>query len=344
MKSKILALADLHLSDRSRDDYRFHFLRRLHKTILTKNKIDGLVIAGDLTEDKDRHSAQFVNEVVGYVAALADVVPIAVLMGNHDYRNEGHPFFAFLSHVPNVIWIDKPYYCNVQDSLSTAVFGDCLFLPHTFNHEEDWKPFQKAFTKARAVFTHQLYNGANVGFGREVDGIDPDYFPSGTQVISGDVHVPQRVGPVRYIGAPYTVDFGDDYEGRGLILSDRKITQLTFSDLPQKYLIEASSLLRVRAKLSGLNPGSVIKVRMAVEDVKDWPELHAQIVAAAKAARMILYRAEPIVSAKAVRRNVKVAAAASTQNDAAVINAYAKRIGLEAGDVKIGQAIAKDVL
>ena len=45
---------DLHLSHNPRDEYRFGFMKWFAKHC-AKTKPDQIVIAGDLTEDKDRH-------------------------------------------------------------------------------------------------------------------------------------------------------------------------------------------------------------------------------------------------------------------------------------------------
>src|SRR5205814_1607714 len=94
----------------------------------------------------------------------------------------------------------------------------CLFLPHTNNYKRDWKGLD--FSKYQWIFAHNTFQGANIG-PRRLEGIPTSIFPRNAKVISGDIHVPQHFGPIEYVGAPYRIDFGDDYEPRVLFLSTK---------------------------------------------------------------------------------------------------------------------------
>jgi predicted phosphodiesterase len=175
-----IVTGDLHLSHNPRDSYRFDFMTWLEK-YARKRKPDQIVIAGDLTEEKDRHPAELVNKVVAHVHALAQICPVVALEGNHDYKDEGHAFFAFLSRIPNTRWISKP-----------TVIGDVLFLPHTNNYKRDWADIDLGAYDTRVC--HQTFTGASVGFGRALDGIPLDVLPRNGVTLCGDIHVPQTRG------------------------------------------------------------------------------------------------------------------------------------------------------
>ena len=51
---------------------------------------------------------------------------------------------------------------------------------------------------------------------------NPDFplLPGRVKFYSGDVHVPQRVRNVTYVGAPHPIKFGDDYPCRMLLLDE----------------------------------------------------------------------------------------------------------------------------
>jgi hypothetical protein len=217
MSSKILCLSDPHLTENSRDQYRHNFMHDL-LGIIDRRKPDAVAILGDLTEEKDRHSAKLVNQIVGELGDIAAVMPLLMLMGNHDYRNEGHPFFAFTRHIPNVAWVDKVSTSIELPEEFRAIFDGCLFLPHTLDYERDWAGVD--FQDFRFIFAHNTFAGA-ISNGRALDGVPAGIFPDNARVLSGDIHTPQKIGPVTYIGAPYTIDFGDDYDPRLMMVQDR---------------------------------------------------------------------------------------------------------------------------
>jgi hypothetical protein len=258
-----LVTADLHLSDNPRDAYRLDWLARL-PAVLEEHDATRLLILGDLTENKDRHSARLVNDIVDHVAALSELVDVVVLKGNHDYVNEEVPFYRFLDHIPRVRWINEP------TDIKLRGLGRCLFVPHTGDHEywsgerirgpHDW------------YFCHQTFEGADVGHGHRMTGTPRDIFLRGARVISGDVHVPQKLGPITYVGAPYAVDFGDEYDPRVLLLDENEMTSLPCTG-PQKRLVKVGGADPVAALTLGddhplgallwkLVPGDVVKVRV----------------------------------------------------------------------------------
>ena len=57
-----LVTADLHLSEKPRDGYRFAAMERIAE-LIEKHKPSTLLLLGDLTESKDYHPALLVNDV-----------------------------------------------------------------------------------------------------------------------------------------------------------------------------------------------------------------------------------------------------------------------------------------
>ena len=92
-----LVTGDWHFSDNPRDDYRHAYMKKLMRLIKRK-KVNNLIVLGDLTEEKDRHSAWLVNQVVLHFAELSQLCKIYILRGNHDYVDPDTPFFSFLGH------------------------------------------------------------------------------------------------------------------------------------------------------------------------------------------------------------------------------------------------------
>lgn len=300
--------------------------------IVQKRKPDAVAILGDLTEAKDRHSSVLVNQVVHHLDAIASICPLLVMMGNHDYHNEGHPFFEFISKVRNIAWVGRVMTHQQLPKKMADIFEGCLFLPHTRTYKEDWAGVD--MKGRRWIFAHNTFTGADVGFGKNLEGIPLDVFPKGARVIAGDIHVPQTIGPVTYVGAPYTVDFGDDYKPRLLQLeADGRQRQIGVGAFPQKRLVTIDAAYDISAAAEYFNAGDILKVRVTVEDMSKWSATHKQIVDWCVAHDLVPQLVSPVITKHAVRKRHKLT---STQSDSELVSQYAKRTGLTDPVLKVG--------
>jgi Calcineurin-like phosphoesterase len=289
-----LLAADIHNTSNPRDAYRNGLLSWMAQMV-QKYHVDTVLILGDLTDAKDRHSAALVNKFVDDLAALAVDCAVYILRGNHDYINLLVPFFSFVRHIKNVHF--------VNDVLEQELrFGDaksaCLFLPNTTDPIKDWKRFAGKLNKYRYVFCHQTFRGALRENGTQSEeGISTDFFKGfAGKVYSGDIHVPQKIGPVVYVGAPYRIDFGDAYQPRVLLLdNDGKQTSLHYP-CPNKYLIDIAADGSVTDSLDNSVPakGDLVKVRCTLKraDLPTWPKLKDHINAMAKDGGWLLFGPE----------------------------------------------------
>ena len=91
-----LIFTDIHLTDNPREEYRWRVFDDAIVQFLFLKKATDIMILGDLTDRKDNHSASLVNRLVRNVKRLAELAPVTVLMGNHDYLDPINPFFGFL--------------------------------------------------------------------------------------------------------------------------------------------------------------------------------------------------------------------------------------------------------
>lgn len=306
----ILITGDLHWTDNPRDEYRHQFRKWLWKYI-RDHKIDHLVILGDLTESKDEHKAELVNRIVNHIYQLSKVCRITILRGNHDYASDSdNPFFEFLKHLQGeVTWINKP---TIQDGF--------WFLPHTTNYKRDWAGL--VLTEPGIIFTHNTFQGADIG-GRTIEGIPTDIFGK-AKVISGDIHVPQEFDDITYVGAPYTIDFGDVYDPRVLLI--RPGTRLSIPvPGPQKTLIEAPWNPDISKIIGdGIWKGDMLKIRIKIKvgDYDRWPEMQEKIRTWASKNDYTIYMIQPILSEKP--RMLK-ARKVDPKSDDNLLRAYAKQ-------------------
>jgi hypothetical protein len=198
--------------------------------LIKKHKVDELIVLGDLTEEKDYHPATLVNALVDVIYSFSQLCEVIILRGNHDYTSIDCPFFQFLRRMDRVRWL------NTVTRLKLSI-GDCLFLPHTRDYKTDWAKLPQ-LEELDWIFAHNTFEGSVTEHGKRLSGIPTTFFDD-FRVISGDIHAPQDVGSVRYVGAPYQIDFGDLFEPRVLLLDRMGIKSISVFG-PQKRLLLAS--------------------------------------------------------------------------------------------------------
>jgi len=322
--------ADLHLSANPRDAYRFHFLEHALPKLIHKYKARRVIVGGDVAEVKDGHPAVLVNRVVDGFARLVEEhgVDLIFYTGNHDYVRADVPFWRFLQHVQRVRWITNPTTILMQG------LGRCLFLPFTPRPDKDWDSgyFVDDYDW---FFCHQTFGGAISESGRKIEG-NPPPFTKDAKVVSGDVHVPQKAGPVTYVGAPYTVDFGDAFEPRVLVLDRNKMHSVSVEG-PQKRLVGAG----VRGKHisfsgAGVVPGDIVKVKVGLnKSIYSRAEIRAAAREWAQESGVTLHAVQ-IIAARP-ERTEKTTVRRDRRSDEDLVRAYAKK--MRKGKVTLGAGL-----
>lgn len=334
-----IATADLHFSDNPRDGYRWLFLEQTLPALIGEHGARRVVICGDLTEAKDAHRAALVNRIVDGVGALAELADVIFLKGNHDYVAADVPFYRFLRHLGRVRWINEPARMRLRG------LGECAFLPH----DRDWRRAWGAeWTRGADVyFIHQTFRGADLGRGHLAGGEAPP-FARGSRVVAGDVHVPQKVGPITYVGAPYRVDFGDDFEPRVLLLDGQEVRSIPVPG-PQKHLVRVTggwdeAGMQLHQELFRmLAPGDVVKVRveLAPGSEQSRAEVAAAVHAWAEHAGVQLYSTQVVPPPAA--RSSKAASRRSARSDEDLVRAYAKKMRRGRATVAAGLKIVEEI-
>ena len=270
MKLPALLTSDLHLTDNPRDEYRWGIWKWLDE-----QNADGyfktLVILGDLTDAKDYHSAALVNRMVRALhGASKRYERIIILMGNHDYLKAGSVFFEFLGAMNDrVRFITKPTTVDEDDKGLLA-----FFLPHSKNPTKDWAEFD--FSHYDALFLHQTVTGAIASNGQKMEGESMPPLNAG-RVFSGDIHVPQKIGPVEYVGSPYHVHFGDSFEPRCIELDHNgKAHDLHFETI-RRVAVRVKNLRELRALEWGEGDQAKIKLVLSQADAHAWAKLKREI-------------------------------------------------------------------
>jgi DNA repair exonuclease SbcCD nuclease subunit len=210
-----LLIADLHLTDKPSDAYRWETLIRLPTVVSDPRQVRRILVLGDITENKDKHSELLVNDMVELFSLWQSSFPLAkiiILSGNHCGITSDRAFFRFLSSIKGIEYVTVP-----------TKIGEELFLPHT-RDSDSWNEF-RPFTryKYQTVYMHQTVRGATAANSQTLEGMDSSIFEDVTlPVFSGDVHTKQTVDEhIHYIGSPYPIDFGDADGGYCIVRDNR---------------------------------------------------------------------------------------------------------------------------
>lgn len=260
MQYPALLLADWHLTDNPRDEYRWALFPWLTRTCL-EEKVKTLIVLGDLTDSKDNHSARLTNRVVEGFRDISNkglVRDVKVLAGNHDWLLGGQEFFRFLSVIPGVQYISAP--CEDPDVTGQPAF----YLPYSRNPARDWKGLDLSHYKY--VFMHQTLKGARSSNGQELEGEELPDMTGWGKIYSGDVHPPQVIGPLEYVGSPMHIHFGDRFVPR-LVLLERggRATDLHFPSISRVTVRAASARELERHEFRA---GDQVKLRVALPEAE----------------------------------------------------------------------------
>lgn len=274
---KFLIATDPHVSDRPKDDYRFGLFSWLAKQ-QKLHKVDVTFLLGDITENKDRHSATLVNRIVDELIGLEP--PVYIAMGNHDCINHSSPFFRFLNCIDGINFVTKPTYL--------AKYG-VFMIPHCRTQAEFNEACAFAPLGAKIFMCHQTFAGAiSETSGSRLTGLQWPLVGD-HRVYAGDVHKPQRIAPVTYVGAPYHIRFGDQFVPRVLLVDGAKEIDLHF-DAPRKWSLKVRGPEDL-TRNKDLRPGDQAKltVEMAREEAVEWAETKKSILDCCKTIGLEVY-------------------------------------------------------
>lgn len=326
-----LCTSDWQLDQNPRDRYRTDFVVKTLPELISKYKVDQLLVLGDISEQKDNHPAPLVNEIVDAFYKLQKQCYVIILQGNHDFLHKGHPYFHFISKFDNVEWISKP-----------TVLENCLWLPHTRDYKKDWEGVD--FNGHDFIFAHNIFTGVNAANGHALSGIPPSIFPDDAQIIAGDVHEPQELadGKIIYVGSPCLCDHGDDYQPRVLLLDDLKVKSIKVNGV-QKRLVNVDwdgdeSTFHHKA-----NEGDLVKINVHLErkDVAQWIDIRQWIEQWASKNKFTVVSIIPNVAYDQGERTKLVNSV--QKNDDQYLQAFVKRLGIDKATEEVGKSIIDKV-
>lgn len=183
-----------------------------------------------------------------------------VILGNHDILSEKSSIsgmFAIKGFFEEVIY---------EADYKTELDKKLLFLPYSSNLGEVYKTLLDARENADYIFTHLDFAGCRYNSGiSSHSNISPDI---GVPCISGDIHLPQKVGTVQYVGSLVQNQFGfTDLENVGgcLVLNlETGKTKLIQNNLSKHYVTFYDD-----GDLSKLPPAERVVLKLVTKRTKE---------------------------------------------------------------------------
>lgn len=288
MKTNRLVTADLHLTDAPADEYRWSIFDTLTQ-LAVENRVDEIYILGDLVDRKDRHSGLLVNRLVDSLETTCQDTgaEITITEGNHDAPLNGPPYWSFLSSLNSVDYVTEPTF---------DMKSEIWLLPFAANPADEWRELD--FNKAKFIFMHQTVAGSMVDNDRILtDGCKMPLLPRGIPIVSGDVHRPQQVGAITYVGAPYPVRFSETWKNRVLLLKDRDVKEIYIHSV-KKAILDVTNTSQLPT--NKYHEGDQLRVRFKLshEQMTQWPVEQAKIYEWAKLKGVTVVSVEAILDDK----------------------------------------------
>ena len=147
-----------------------------------------------------------------------------------------------------------------------------MFLPNSKSPDKDLNLLK--FEEFDVIFMHQTFAGAISESGYKLDGMSTERFEGlDAKIFSGDIHVPQQLGPITYIGAPYHINFGSQFEPR-IFLADKN-----FNIVDDQYPTIKKHILEIKdpeeiVDVIELRAGDYVKIKLLLRRAEfvDWPK------------------------------------------------------------------------
>lgn len=235
-----LVVSDIHLINSPNEEWRFKIFDILTE-IINKQNVTSLIILGDLTESKDKHTSQFIDRIITSFKKLQSnckrITTINFLCGNHDYIDPEYPFFKFLK---DLSFSDIDF--NVIFNEFKIIDND-LYIPYMLN------PIEVLQNNPSLVydnlFLHHMFTGIRLRSGYKAEGIDSiklkEQIPI-DNIFSGHIHQAQIFNGITYIGAPYATEFRDENKGRVLLINNNTYTYISLPRILHKIVLDISNV------------------------------------------------------------------------------------------------------
>lgn len=208
---KIAHFADVHFRGLSRhEEYRAVFSQAFEQ--LRKEKVDAIVIAGDIVHTKTQGISPEVIEVLTWwFNSFAEIAPTYVTLGNHDGLIHNLDRQDAISPIINALGNSRIHFFKKSGNFPTHMKGIRIANYSCFD-EEGWESVSKKGDVVIAIF-HGAVKGALTDSDYATEGeVDLSLFEGCHYGLFGDIHKQQfldKAGKFAYPGSVIQQNFGE---------------------------------------------------------------------------------------------------------------------------------------
>jgi len=189
---------------------------------------DVLLHLGDVYDNRTSINVKVLNKVINIFEDLSKILPVHILIGNHDNFNLSDNDINSVASIRNI----NNIYTYSEPTLKTFGNTKCLLLPWVYGKNNEKEVLAAYNDKAKILFCHSDLNGART----QVNPTRPiskticelDDFSGYTKVYSGHIHIRQTISNFSFIGAPYHMDRNDIGNEKGITVVDPDTLQEKF--------------------------------------------------------------------------------------------------------------------
>lgn len=194
--------------------------------------IEQVFIAGDVFESRNTLNVRTIKEAKRIIKELADVVPVCILVGNHDLYYKNSPevdSLLIFEDIPDVSIVRRP----------TSI-GNVFMMPWVIDGEEihahDFlSRIKRTDYERKLLIGHFDIKGFAMNAGKNSDkGFEFSDFDTIDLIVSGHYHTRSMRSldgcTILYLGSPYQLNRGDIDENRGFMQIDTETLEYTFID------------------------------------------------------------------------------------------------------------------
>ena len=193
---------------------------------------DVLIHLGDLFDNRTSLPIIIINKVEKILKEMADILPLHIMVGNHDLWNKGSNevnsvrLYSYISDRISVY--EKTTTLNIDDN-------KLVLMPWVEKRLDMIEEIRK--NPGDYLFCHSDLNGCKMHLNsvahRNADKIDVESFKGYKRAFSGHIHIRQTSANFEFIGSLYQMDRNDTGDQKGITVLDLSTGKTHFE--PNKY-------------------------------------------------------------------------------------------------------------
>ena len=247
MIKKIITCSDIHIRNLKRMDETWDmlskFIEKCRKFKEEKGYDDSemrIVIAGDLFENKISVSNEANIAASWFINSLAEICPVIVLCGNHDYLANNKSRVDSITPIVSIADNDRVTYIDAALEYNSGCIIDdnvvwCLYSTFDDFNKPDFTELDTEDC-VKVGLIHGDINGAVSDTNRVTDkGLDPGVFEGLDFVIAGHIHKFQELKKngvkIVYCSSLIQQNNGESIHGHGYVIWDTETCDYEFVEL-----------------------------------------------------------------------------------------------------------------